>query len=76
LIEKILVVDPDERITCEQAIAHPFFTGIHDRDDEPAGAPYDDAFEELELDEHNWKSKLLFMTFFYDYSLILIYLWF
>jgi serine/threonine protein kinase len=58
LIEKILVVDPDERITCEQAIAHPFFASIRDAKHEPKSREYDNSWENAIYDENGWKSKL------------------
>lgn len=34
LLEKLLVMDPDRRITAEQALAHPYFANYADPDDE------------------------------------------
>jgi hypothetical protein len=53
----MLVLDPNERITCEQALAHPYLSSYHDIDDEPEGSPYDDSFESQELNVLEWKSK-------------------
>ena len=34
LLEKLLVMDPDRRLTAEQALAHPYFGNYADPDDE------------------------------------------
>ena len=34
LLEKLLVMDPDHRLTAEQALAHPYFANYADPDDE------------------------------------------
>ena len=34
LLEKLLVMDPDRRLTAEQALAHPYFANYADPDDE------------------------------------------
>ena len=34
LLEKLLVMDPDRRLTAEEALAHPYFTSYADPDDE------------------------------------------
>lgn len=35
LLKKMLTYDPDERITVEQALAHPYLKQLHFPDDEP-----------------------------------------
>ncbi len=45
LIEKLLQLDPNERLTCEQALEHPYVGGFHDPDDEPSGQPFIDQHE-------------------------------
>ena len=34
VLDKMLAVDPDKRITAEEALAHPYFTNYADPDDE------------------------------------------
>lgn len=58
LLEKMLVLDTDKRITASEALAHPYFAQYHDPDDEPEAEPYDQSFESRELDIEEWKSKL------------------
>jgi len=58
LLEKLLVFDPDERMTAQQAIEHPWFADFHDPSDEPkATQPFDNSFEALELDCTGWFAK-------------------
>lgn len=58
LLEKMLVLDTDKRITATEALAHPYFAQYHDPDDEPEAEPYDQSFESRELEIEEWKSKL------------------
>ncbi|CAJ0955868.1 unnamed protein product [Ranitomeya imitator] len=59
LLEKMLVLDTDKRITATEALAHSYFAQYHDPDDEPVADPYDQSFESRELDIEEWKSKNL-----------------
>jgi len=46
LLEKLLVFNPEERLTAAQALAHPFFAELHEEDNEPEASPFlDYAFE-------------------------------
>lgn len=58
LLEKMLVLDTDKRITAAEALAHGYFSQYHDPDDEPVADPYDQSFESRELDIEEWKSKI------------------
>ncbi|XP_061074859.1 mitogen-activated protein kinase 14A-like [Conger conger] len=55
LLEKMLVLDTDKRITASEALAHPYFTQYHDPDDEPEADPYDQSFESRELEIQEWR---------------------
>lgn len=57
LLEKMLVLDTDKRITASKALAHPYFAQYHDPDDEPEADTYDQSFESRELEIDEWKSK-------------------
>jgi p38 MAP kinase len=54
----MLDLDPDRRITAEQALAHPYLQQYADPSDEPSSAPYDQSFEEQDMDIDSWKSKI------------------
>ncbi|XP_069013521.1 mitogen-activated protein kinase 14B isoform X1 [Embiotoca jacksoni] len=56
LLEKMLVLDTDKRITASEALAHHYFAQYHDPDDEPEAEPYDQSFESRELEIEEWKS--------------------
>ena len=50
LLEKMLTFSPKKRYTVEQCIAHPYFEGLHDPDQEPtANTQFDYSFDEGEL---------------------------
>ncbi|XP_006013642.1 mitogen-activated protein kinase 14 isoform X2 [Latimeria chalumnae] len=55
LLEKMLVLDTDKRITAAEALAHPYFAQYHDPEDEPEAEPYDQSFESRELEIEEWK---------------------
>uniref|UniRef100_A0A4W4EUN6 mitogen-activated protein kinase n=1 Tax=Electrophorus electricus TaxID=8005 RepID=A0A4W4EUN6_ELEEL len=55
LLEKMLVLDTDKRITAAEALAHSYFAQYHDPDDEPEAEPYDQSFESRELEIEEWK---------------------
>uniref|UniRef100_A0AAY4E6X8 mitogen-activated protein kinase n=1 Tax=Denticeps clupeoides TaxID=299321 RepID=A0AAY4E6X8_9TELE len=57
LLEKMLVLDTDKRITAAEALAHSYFAQYHDPDDEPEAEPYDQSFESRELEIEEWKSE-------------------
>jgi len=40
----MLELDPDKRITAEEALEHEYFSEYHDPDDEPTGATNIQAF--------------------------------
>lgn len=55
LLEKMLVLDTDKRITAAEALAHPYFTQYHDPEDEPVAEPLDQSFESRDLKIEEWK---------------------
>ena len=58
LLERMLDIDPDTRITAEQALAHQYLKQYADPSDEPSSEAYDQSFEEKDLDIPTWRSKL------------------
>ncbi|XP_015234594.1 PREDICTED: mitogen-activated protein kinase 14A-like [Cyprinodon variegatus] len=55
LLEKMLILDADKRITATEALEHPYFSQYHDPEDEPEAEPYDQSFESRELEIDEWK---------------------
>lgn len=58
LIDKMLQLDPSERLSCEQALEHPYLKTFHDVDDEPEGEPFDDFYESQEYPVHDWRDRI------------------
>lgn len=57
LLEGMLLLDPETRLTAKQGLTHPYLAEYHDPECEPDSDPYDDSFESLELAVGEWKSK-------------------
>uniref|UniRef100_A0A8C6VSB0 mitogen-activated protein kinase n=1 Tax=Naja naja TaxID=35670 RepID=A0A8C6VSB0_NAJNA len=55
LLEKMLVLDPEKRITASEALAHSYFETIHDPDEENKAEKYDDTFDNMDLPLDEWK---------------------
>ena len=55
LLEKMLDLDPDTRITADQALAHEYLRQYSDPSDEPVSHPYDQSFEEKDFALSDWK---------------------
>jgi p38 MAP kinase len=60
LLEKMLELDPDKRITAEQALAHEYLEEYADATDEPECEPYCKSFDDEEVDIGQWKSRISF----------------
>ncbi|XP_034446960.1 STKc_p38 domain-containing protein isoform X1 [Hippoglossus hippoglossus] len=58
LLEGMLLLDPETRLTAKQGLPHPFLAEYHDPESEPDSEPYDDSFESLELAVCEWKSLI------------------
>jgi mitogen-activated protein kinase 1/3 len=47
MIERMLVLDPEKRLTVDEALVHPYLAPLHDPEDEPMCAKqFDDDFDE------------------------------
>lgn len=57
LLEKMLVLDGDERPTAELALEHPYFDILRDPDDFPEPTPYDDSHDNATMTLDEWKRK-------------------
>ncbi|XP_037928074.1 mitogen-activated protein kinase p38b [Teleopsis dalmanni] len=59
LLEKMLELDAEKRITAEQALAHPYMETYHDLSDEQTSPLYDQSFEDMDLPVDKW-TQLVF----------------
>uniref|UniRef100_H2L406 mitogen-activated protein kinase n=1 Tax=Oryzias latipes TaxID=8090 RepID=H2L406_ORYLA len=57
LLEKMLVLDGDERPTAEIALEHQYFDSLRDPDDLPEPVPYDDSHDNATLSLDEWKRE-------------------
>uniref|UniRef100_A0A3B3YU41 mitogen-activated protein kinase n=1 Tax=Poecilia mexicana TaxID=48701 RepID=A0A3B3YU41_9TELE len=55
LLEKMLVLDGDERPTAELALEHPYFDILRDPEDFPEPTPYDDSHDNATMSLDEWK---------------------
>jgi len=62
LLEGMLLLDPEMRLTAKQGLSHPFLAEYHDPECETDSEPYDDSFESLELAISEWKSKYGYLS--------------
>lgn len=69
LLEKMLELDADKRITAEQALAHSYLEKYADPNDEPTSPLYDQSFEDMDLPVEKWKGLFvcLFVSLFHFY---------
>lgn len=63
LISKMLVVDPEERISVDEALRHPYINVWYDPSEvegvsQPAPIPYDHALDEREHTVEQWKGHI------------------
>jgi len=52
----MLDLDPDTRITAEQALSHEYLRQYSDPSDEPTSPPYDQSFDNGDFGVPHWKS--------------------
>lgn len=56
LLEKMLLLDTDNRLTAEEALAHPYLATYADPDDEPTCEPFDEVqFEAKDWPIDKWR---------------------
>ncbi|XP_035415216.1 mitogen-activated protein kinase 12 isoform X2 [Cygnus atratus] len=55
LLEKMLVLDAEKRVTAAEALMHPYFEPVHDPEEETEAEKYDDTFDNMDLPLDEWK---------------------
>ncbi|KAF4023079.1 hypothetical protein G4228_014842 [Cervus hanglu yarkandensis] len=55
LLEKMLVLDAERRVTAAEALAHPYFESLQDTEDEPQAQKYDESFDDVDRTLDEWK---------------------
>uniref|UniRef100_A0A8C0BZB6 mitogen-activated protein kinase n=1 Tax=Buteo japonicus TaxID=224669 RepID=A0A8C0BZB6_9AVES len=63
LLEKMLVLDAEKRVTAAEALMHPYFEPIHDPEEEIEAEKYDDTFDNMDLPLDEWKRESSFVIF-------------
>jgi len=66
LLELMLELDAEKRITAEQALAHPYLAQYADPTDEPISLPYDQSFEDMDLPVEKWKGNRSLLLFYFN----------
>ena len=59
----MLDLDPDTRISIDEAFKHPYIVSYHDPDDEPTSPPFDHSFEDKKLNAMGWRGETETVTF-------------
>ncbi|UYV65104.1 MAPK10 [Cordylochernes scorpioides] len=64
LLSKMLVIDPEKRISVEEALMHPYINVWYDESEvnAPAPAPYDHSVDEREHTVEQWKDSIFLFT--------------
>lgn len=59
ILERLLELDPEKRITAADALSHPFVTAYHDPEDEPVSDhQLDWSFLGSDLSRDSWKTLM------------------
>lgn len=57
VLEKMLLLDPEERVSASEALDLPFFTEFRDTEEETEALPYDQTMDNMDLPLDQWKRK-------------------
>uniref|UniRef100_A0AAX7TNN3 mitogen-activated protein kinase n=1 Tax=Astatotilapia calliptera TaxID=8154 RepID=A0AAX7TNN3_ASTCA len=55
VLERMLLLDPEKRVTAAEALTLPYFTEFRDPDEETEAQPYDHSLDNAELTLDQWK---------------------
>ena len=66
LLGKMLMFNPKKRYTVEQCLAHPYFEGLHNPEEEPITTrPFDWSFDDVELTKENLQNMVYEESLFF-----------
>ena len=66
LLGKMLMFNPKKRYTVEQCLAHPYFEGLHNPEEEPiTNRPFDWSFDDVELTKENLQNMVYEESIFF-----------
>uniref|UniRef100_A0A8C4I4L8 mitogen-activated protein kinase n=1 Tax=Dicentrarchus labrax TaxID=13489 RepID=A0A8C4I4L8_DICLA len=57
VLEKMLLLDPEQRVSASEALDLPFFSEYRDADEETEALPYDQTMDNTDLPLDQWKRK-------------------
>lgn len=57
VLESMLLLDPDSRVTAAQAMALPYYAEFREPEEETEALPYDHSLDNAEQSLEQWKSK-------------------
>lgn len=57
VLEKMLLLDPEQRVSASEALDLPFFGEFRDAEEETEALPYDQTMDNTDLPLDQWKRK-------------------
>lgn len=57
VLEKMLLLDPEQRVSASEALDLPFFCEFRDAEEETEALPYDQTMDNTDLPLDQWKRK-------------------
>ncbi len=57
VLDSMLLLDPESRITAAEGLALPFFSEFREPQEETEAPPYDHSLDEAEQSVEQWKSR-------------------
>lgn len=57
VLEKMLLLDPEQRVSASEALELPFFSEYRDAEEETEALPYDQTIDNMDLQLDQWKRK-------------------
>lgn len=64
VLEKMLLLDPDQRLSASEALDLPFFSEFRDTEEETEALPYDQTLDNTELPLDLWKRNKKILELF------------